>query len=109
MHVPRFFRFFFPNNSFLKKFPKITMYLIVIVLYLSMHNSHFILFCIFSLSNVFNMSLWLGRLCNLFPRLRHEKNYSILFFYMKLLDIFIGIQTGKYENKGASIPIDKRK
>ena len=34
-----------------------------------MHNSHFILFCIFSLSSVFNISLWLGRLCIHFLRL----------------------------------------
>ena len=53
------------------------MYLIVWFMYLFMHNSHFILFGIFSLSNVFNMSLWLGRLCKHFPRLRHEMNYSI--------------------------------
>ena len=45
-----------------------------------MHNLHFILFCIFSLSSVFNMSLWLGRLCKHFPRLRHQINYSILFY-----------------------------
>ena len=42
-----------------------------------MHNSRFILFCIFSLSSVFNMSLWLGRLCKHFPRLRHYINHSI--------------------------------
>ena len=62
-HRLRFFRFFciflVPKNSFLKHFHKITMYLIVrflyIYIYFYTHNSHFILFCIFTLSSVFNI------------------------------------------------------
>ena len=41
---------FFQKNSS-NNFPKLFF------LYLYMHNSHFILFCLFSFSSVFNMSL----------------------------------------------------
>ena len=59
MHVPRFFSFFFLQKIVSQKFPQNYDVLNSLgFLYFYLHNSHFNLFCIFSLSSVFNMSLW---------------------------------------------------
>jgi len=78
-----FFYFFVPKNSFLKNFSKITIYLIVrffLIYFFYTHNSHFILFCIFSLSSVFNIEPLARKIVQTLPK------SSILnkLFYSKL-------------------------
>ena len=48
------------------------LYILLVFLNICIYIIHFLsCFVFFSLSSVFNMSLWLGRLCKHFPRLRH--------------------------------------
>ena len=61
------------------------MYLVVRFYILVDAYSHFILFCTFSLSRVFNMSLWLGRLCKHFPR---SSTLNKLFYSIPSRNIF---------------------
>ena len=60
-----FFYFFVPKNSFLKYFPKITMYLIArFFIYFFIRIIHILSCFVFLVCRAFlTLSLWLGRLC----------------------------------------------
>ena len=90
--------FFFPENSFLKNCSKMVVgfsYICICIIHILS------CFVFFSLSSIFNMSLWLGRLCKHFPRLRHyinhlfihlKKNkYNISLTYYKSLVMFVSV------------------